>query len=597
MLIQALCEYYDILAKAGKVTPAGYSKAKIHYLVHLTPEGEIDNISNWQVTQGEKEKPVPREEQMPERTEKPGIEANIVEHRPLYLFGLNETDGVLSPEDKTGKAKKSHRALVESNLEFLEGLDSPVVNAYRKFLENWNPESETENPHLLGLGKSYSKSNYIFCLKGRPDLLLHLDPGLKSKWEERQSNRGTGGGEMTAQCAVTGEMAPIARIHGKIKGVAGGLATGAVLVGFNNPSECSYGMEQSYNSNISEAAMKKYTEALNYLLNSNRHKVLIDDMTVVFWAMDSGEDSELLLQEMLFGNGQDTLHAEQTERLLQNMLEGAKNGTLTERSFTTLANIDPNVDFYMVGLKPNSSRLALKFIYRRKYADILYNVARFQMDMQVSGQARAVPIYRIKRELVPPKSKDNKVNSAMMARMLEAVLCHAKYPYALFDTMVRRIKIDASDENVRFNEVRAGILKACINRNYTKKKEEEITVGLNTENQNQAYLCGRLFAVLEKLQQEALGNLNRTIKDAYFASASSTPVLVFPKLLCLAQNHLNKVKRPVYFKKLIGQVVDGIQDQFPQRLSLPEQGMFQIGYYQQYQDFFKTESTEEGEEQ
>ena len=597
MLIQALCEYYDILAKAGKVTPAGYSKAKIHYLVHLTPEGEIDNISNWQVTQGEKEKLVPREEQMPERTEKPGIEANIVEHRPLYLFGLNETDGVLSPEDKTGKAKKSHRALVESNLEFLEGLDSPVVNAYRKFLENWNPESETENPHLLGLGKSYSKSNYIFCLKGRPDLLLHLDPGLKSKWEERQSNRGAGEEEMTAQCAVTGETAPIARIHGKIKGVAGGLATGAVLVGFNNPSECSYGMEQSYNSNISEAAMKKYTEALNYLLNSNRHKVLIDDMTVVFWTMDSGEDSELLLLEMLFGNVQDTLHAEQTERLLQNMLEGAKNGTLTERSFTTLANIDPNVDFYMVGLKPNSSRLALQFIYHRKYADILYNVARFQMDMQVSWQARAVPIYRIKRELVPPKSKDNKVNSAMMSRMLEAVLCHAKYPYALFDTMVRRIKIDASDENVRFNEVRAGILKACINRNYIKKKEEEITVGLNTENQNQAYLCGRLFAVLEKLQQEALGNLNRTIKDAYFASASSTPVLVFPKLLCLAQNHLNKVKRPVYFKKLIGQVVDGIQDQFPQRLSLPEQGMFEIGYYQQYQDFFKTESTEEGEEQ
>ena len=595
MLIQALCEYYDILAKAGKVTPAGYSKAKIHYLVHLTPEGEIDNISNWQVTQGEKEKLVPREEQMPERTEKPGIEANIVEHRPLYLFGLNETDGVLSPEDKTGKAKKSHRALVESNLEFLEGLDSPVVNAYRKFLENWNPESETENPHLLGLGKSYSKSNYIFCLKGRPDLLLHLDPGLKSKWDEGQSDRGTGGEEMSAQCAVTGETAPIARIHGKIKGVAGGLATGAVLVGFNNPSECSYGMEQSYNSNISEAAMKKYTEALNYLLSSNRHKVLIDDMTVVFWAMDSGEDSELLLQEMLFGNGQDTLHAEQTERLLQNMLEGAKNGTLTERSFTTLANIDPNVDFYMVGLKPNSSRLALQFIYHRKYADILYNAARFQMDMQVSWQARAVPIYRIKRELVSPKSKDNKVNSAMMSRMLEAVLCHAKYPYALFDTMVRRVKIDASDENVRFNEVRAGILKACINRNYTKKKEEEITVGLNTENQNQAYLCGRLFAILENLQQEALGNLNRTIKDAYFASASSTPVLVFPKLLCLAQNHLNKVKKPDDFNELIGQVMDGIRDQFPQKLSLPEQGMFQIGYYQQYRRLEKKGRTEEGE--
>lgn len=597
MLIQALCEYYDILEKAGKVTPPGYSKAKIHYLVHLTPEGEIDNISNWQVTPEGKGKPVPKEEQMPERTEKTGIEANIVEHRPLYLFGLNDADGGLTPEDKTGKAKKSHRALVESNLEFLEGLDSPVVNAYRKFLEKWDPETQTENSHLLGLGKSYSKSNYIFCLRGRPDLLLHLDPGLKSKWEKRRSDGGAKGEEMTAQCAVTGEIAPIARVHGKIKGVAGGLATGAVLVGFNNPSECSYGLEQSYNSNISEAAMKKYTEALNYLLGSERHKVLIDDMTVVFWAMDGSENSELLLQEMLFGGRQETLRTEQTELLLRSLLKEAGSGTLTARGLAAQSDIDPNVDFYMAGLKPNSSRLALKFLYRKKCADILYNVAGFQADLQMSDQMRAVSINRIKWELVSPKSREKKVNSAMMSRMLEAILYRTKYPYMLFDTMVRRIRTDAADENVRFNEVRAGILKACINRNYTKKKEEEITVGLNTENQNQAYLCGRLFAILEKLQQEALGNLNRTIKDAYFASASATPVLVFPKLLRLAQNHLNKVKRPVYFGKLIGEVVDEIRDQFPQRLSLSEQGMFEIGYYQQYQSFFKTEKAEEKEEQ
>ena len=121
-------------------------------------------------------------------------------------------------------------------------------------------------------------------------------------------------------------------------------------------------------------------------------------------------------------------------------------------------------------------------------------------------------------------------------------------------------------------------------------------MALNMENDNQAYLCGRLFAVLEKLQQEAMGNVNRTIKDAYFASAASTPELVFPKLIKLAQNHINKVKRPVFFSRLIGEIMVKLQDEFPPgTLSLQDQGRFDIGYYQQYQSFF--EKTNRDEEQ
>lgn len=123
-------------------------------------------------------------------------------------------------------------------------------------------------------------------------------------------------------------------------------------------------------------------------------------------------------------------------------------------------------------------------------------------------------------------------------------------------------------------------------------------MALDRENQNQAYLCGRLFAVLEKLQQEASGNsLNRTIKDAYFASASSKPALIFPKLIRLAQNHLNKVKYPVVYNKLIGEILNGLNGEFPETLFLKDQGRFIVGYYQQYQSFFeRTEKTEEEEE-
>lgn len=597
MLIQALCEYFDMLAAAGKVTPEGYSKVKIHYLVHLTQDGKIDTISNYQkmekVPVGKdkiKEKPVPREELMPERTEKPGIEANVVEHRPLYLFGLNYADDALSPADKTDKAKKSHAELVKSNLEFIKDIDSPVVNAYRYFLENWVPEQEIHNECLLALGKDYSKSNYIFCLKGRPDLLLHQDAALKEKWERTDKSE-EGEKPWIAQCSIIGETTEIERVHKKIKGIAGGAATGSVLIGFNNASESSYGTEQAYNSNISKTAMKKYTEALNYLLSSQRHKALIDDMTVVFWAMNASENSEDILNAMLFGEKQGTggVSAEQTNLLLRQVLENAGNAAVTDKTLLSFENIDPNVDFYMVGLKPNSSRVAVKFIYRKKYGEILGNIAKFQRDMQVAEHGEQVYMYKIKKELVSPKSSDKKVDSAMMAKLFESILYNTDCPYTLLDTIVRRIRTD-----LYIGEVRAGILKTCINRN-NKNKEEQITMALNEESTNQAYLCGRLFAVLEALQQDALGKLNRTIKDTYFSSASMTPELIFPKLIRLSQNHLKKAKHPVFYNKQIGEITDKLQEEFPKRLSLQEQGRFEIGYYQQWQSYYKknTDKVEE----
>lgn len=588
MLIHALCEYYDLLSASGKVLPEGYSNVKIHYLIALTEEGKIEDLIDWRKTEWvqagkkQKEKKVPQDLILPQRTEKPGIEANIAEHRPLYLFGLNQEDGMLTPVDKTDKAKKSHQAFVEANLKFTEGMQSAVVCAYRKFLETWKPEEETENIFLKGLGKELGKSGFAFCLSGRPDCLLHEEKEFKAKWEKRQKSSDDTG--KISQCAVTGEEEPIARIHSKIKGVAGGLATGSVLIGFNNPSENSYGNEQSYNSNISETAMKKYTEAFNYLLGDSRHKILLDDMTIVFWAMNQKEECEDLFMSLLLGSSERQT-AEQTEEILRDILKDAKQGKLqTER----LQNLEPEADFYLVGIKPNSSRLSVKFVIRKRYADLLWNMARFQQDLQISTEEKLVSYFQIKRELISPKSKNEKVNPALMSKLLESVMYGKELPVSLLETVVRRVKTDSGAE--KLNRVRAGLIKACINRMDTK---EELKVALDRENENQAYLCGRLFAVLEKLQQDASGNsLNRTIKDAYFSSASSKPVLVFPKLIRLAQNHLNKVKYPVYYQKLLGEIMTPLQGEFPEQLSLKEQGKFIVGYYQQYQNFFKPSQTE-----
>ncbi|MBR3678625.1 MAG: type I-C CRISPR-associated protein Cas8c/Csd1, partial [Oscillospiraceae bacterium] len=176
----------------------------------------------------------------------------------------------------------------------------------------------------------------------------------------------------------------------------------------------------------------------------------------------------------------------------------------------------------------------------------------------------------------------------LMTALMLAAINGTRYPDGLLSTVIRRVKTDSDEEKkhyIKLNDIRAGIIKACINR---KAQKEEIKLAWDEKNLNPAYLCGGLFAVYEKIQQDASGSgqgLNRTIKDAYFASACSRPASVMPKLAMLSQNHLKKVKakfdekRVNYYQKQLGILMDGLVDGFPITLSLEDQGRFIVGYY------------------
>ncbi len=592
MLIKALCDYYDILSKNGKILSDEYSPVNINYIVCLTGEGKIESIL---------ENEVNSIEIMPKRSEKSSICSNIIEHRPLYIFGLNfdSKNKVFTVNDKTNKAKKSHNDFVEKNINFLEGLDSPVINAYRNFILNWNPEEETENKYLLNLGKKYTNSNFAFCLSGDIFSLLHNDDLINNKWKlfYNQENNETKN-NVLSQCAITGENSEISRIHDKIKGIVGGQSSGCVMVGFNNNSECSYGNEQSYNSNISETSMRKYTKALNYILNSKNNKKIFDDITVIYWVMSDKEKYNDIMSMFVFNESMDE---KETDNMLKEIIKDAKIGAINPERVSSILDISTDVDFYMVGLKPNSSRLSLKFIYKRKFADILINIAEHQKDMQISEEINPVPFWVIKKELLSPNSTNSAVNPALISKIFESAIYGTEYPTSLLSTIIQRAKIDKNTDrnkkiDIRNNSTRAGIIKACLNRkSRIFNKKEEIKVALDKENKNPAYLCGRLFAVLEKLQQDASNNsLNTTIKDAYFSSAVSKPAIIFPKILKLAQSHIKKSEHSNYYNILIGEIIDDLKGEFPETLLLNDQGRFIIGYYQQYQNFFvKKENKEE----
>lgn len=603
MLIRSLCDYYDIQSARGEAASDIMSEQPVHWMVMLTPDGRVADIIDKRIEESVPQKngkvkivKKPIVVPLPKRTQKTGIDANIIEHRPLYIFGLNYDAKIgLTPDDKTGKARKSHEAFVKKNLEFFDGIDSEIARAYVNFIKNWVPENETENEQLKKLGKEYQGSYYIFALDGSPECKLHKDKAVLAKYEKLMAKAAAETAESDdgiMMCPIEGERLRAARIHDKIKGIKGGNSVGAVLVNFNSSAFESYGKSQSMNSGISEKAMKKYTSSLNKLLADPMHHIYSDDMTVVFFAMKHDDKAECdLFSDYL--NSSNGVTEDSTKADVKAVSENIYYKGQTGNAQALDKDVDNGVDFFVAGFTSNSSRICQKFMVRNKFGKIIDNVKQHQQDMAICGSNGEIPLWRINNELVSPKASEPEVPSPLQSAMFQAILNGTNYPYTMLETVVRRICTDSDTEDnsfIKINAVRAGLIKAFINRKARiNGDKEEITMTLNPENTNPAYLCGRLFAVLEKIQAEAAGSeLNRTIKDSYFSSASSRPALIMPRLIDLSNYHMKKlsVGRAVQFSNLISEIMNKFDDEFPSNLSLTDKGKFQIGYFQQNTVFY-----------
>lgn len=596
MLINALCEYADLQTSS---VPDGWCEQDIHYEIILSKNGqllEILDVKEEIKTTDKKGKTKtsyrPKKIILPQRTQKSGIESNYIEHRPLYIFGLNydKDNNVLTPDDKTNKARKSHSAFAEHELEFMAGLNSDICTAYKQFIQNWNPENETNNEIILSIAKDLGNSYFTFSL-GIGKEKLEKDKELINKYNSINHEKNIQKeSEEPAVCGILGKKAVPARLHNKIK-FPGGQSSGCQLICMNGSAFESYGKTQSFNSNVSEEAMLKYTSAFNYLLSDKIHNSMLGDMTLVYFAIKENDSAECSLFSSFFNDKSTDIT---TENELNNLLRTAKKGITVDED--SLNNIDKNTIFYIAGFTPNSSRICQKFIIKNKFGDIISNLNKHQNDLQIDEQRiKQISFYNIAKELVSPKSQNAKVPSPLFTNIMLAALNNTSYPDGLLSTIIQRIKTDSDTETnhfIKLNNTRAGIIKACLIRKY---KKEDITMSWNDENKNSAYLCGGLFAIFEKIQKDASsGTLNKTIKDAYFSSACSRPSSVFPKITKLANIHMRKLSEPayIYYNKLIQTVSDNLEGEFPATLSLDDQGRFIIGYYQMNQKLYKSNKTE-----
>ena len=612
MLISALNQYYDVLIEKNELPPAGYEKLDISYLIALTEDGTLDRIIDIRTKKEEKNKKgkikisyEPKSFMLPKRNTFRGIKANYVEHRGGYIFGLEfrtegealslETKG--ATEEKRAKLSKQHQDFSDEVNKDFKSIQSPIAKAYYLFAQNWQPENETENPELLKIKKDLNTAKFAFCLAGDSKITLENDKNVKAHWRQIEEEREAEEQKDIGQCAISGEMLPMARLHDVLKAGKGvgvrGASTNPTLINFNCAAFESYSHNQGQNACISEKTMKRYTQALNWLLADSKHHSYLNGMTLVYWSQDGNQNNDQVMMSF-FSRSSQYNDVDQLDTALNDLISNVDQGTITtERLNAMRGAINPETDYYIVGLAPNSSRVQVKFIYRQKFGKLLTNIAKHQRDLKINNSTRPVQLWQLKKELTSPKTSHPEVNDVPFASIFKSIILGTVYPTWCFITMLRRIRTDHNTEDssyIRMNDVRIGFIKAYLIR----KTKEEIAMSLDKSNTNPAYLCGRLFAVLEEIQEDAANphTLNRTIEDAYFSSACVRPSSIFPKLMKLSQHHMAKLKRTqpgwaVNDQKKLNEIVGKMGDEFPKILNLDDQGRFTLGYYQQRAEKYK----------
>lgn len=586
MILQALCKYYDILTGDGTsdLPREGYSMGKVSFALVLSEDGEITGVMDLREANGNKVSP--KLMLIPEQSGRQGkgAPAYFLCDNAKYVLGIGDDEKFSC----FNRFKTLHK-------EFLHK-DNPLV----KFLNSWDPGKEItvtqiekynsrtnkkttevqydfKNTHIQKYREEFSGNpNLVFKIEGETGY-IHDDRDVFRSW---YNSSNINQDDVKMQCLITGHTDTIARTHTPIKGVKNAQAAGASIVSFNDQSFCSYGKESSYNAPISKRAMFKYTTVLNYMLRNSKYHLYVGDATVVFWAEKTGIYEDLMVE--LFNPSYEesdkatSQKDTQTRDLARDIISKYSMGLSLNRE---KHDLDPNTNVHILGISPNNARLSIAFYEVNTFEYFVKRLADHYKNMDIAGRTRAIPIWMILNETLPKASKDKKVSPVLSKGLIQSIFTGNLYPASLYNAMISRIRADRD-----INYKRCAIIKACLIRKYKISRiKEEIYVSLNENSSSIPYQLGRLFAVLEKAQKEALGIT--TIKDRYFTSASATPASVFPVMLKLSLHHTAKAEWGRSLENQKAQILQKVE-QFPKHLSLDEQGEFILGYYHQTQAFY-----------
>lgn len=618
MILQALYQYYQQMHAVGAdIAPPGMEKKAIPFIIELTPEGEFIQISETMDPENKKGKIylVPRTP--PGRTS--GIVPNIMWDRPDYVLGI--------PIDDTGKESGRNMSFIDKVYELRELYpENPHIAAVARFYQDGHALRLTEDENQIKKIQKTTGANISFRVQNLEDKQLVAS----TQDVQSYTNRAIESDSNVGICLVTGQKSMIIRTHPKVKlGVKE-----APLISFQESSGFdSYGKEKGFNAPISVHAAGAIATALNDLLTKGKNtNYRVGDTAFVFWSNLANEELLSSYRTATFNgifssteDGEENLDLENSEEGKSKKSRRKKKNapspiTQDRESYRVLQTLKAACGykggklhedigrFYILGLAPNSTRISIKLWAEGSISEIVGNTLQHQYDMNIISEkgnvdAETPPlrsIYQIVKTVSSSdksskSDKSDKWSSNLIQSIVESIVENKPYPQSLQQACLERIR-----RGDRITELRAAILKAYINR---KKQQEYITMSLDPNQTNKAYLAGRLFALFESIQQCALGgNLNRTIRDAYYGTASTTPRTIFGRLDALSKVHLSKLRKEkpglaILKEKQLEEIynlIPGGAPEMPTHFSLDDQSIFAVGYYhQRVEAWRKKEETED----
>ena len=637
MILKALYDYYQAMAELGKVAPSGMEWKAIPFIIVIDEDGTFRRV----IDTRDKENKQGREYLVAKAKGRSGSRSyaisQILWDHSGYVLGIPTDDS----EEKQVMAPKQHKVFKQELAKlrelFPENKGFKAVELFYKiYEEKKNGELsdlfEVEVKDLSNIipedvlqeikKKVGANISFLLSTESNPNKLI-------SSHEDIQSYQAGGSeeeGEDKGRCLVTGEQGTIARLHGGIS--LFGAQANATLISFQKSSGYdSYGKEQGLNAPISQPASDAIISGLNMLLEKDKNtNYRIGETTFVFW--NTLLDDELLknYQEATFtGLPSDDDFDEEEEATSTSKKKVAKKNPEQETKVviqalrSALGGKNANIDrdhsdrFYILALAPNAKRVSVKLWMEGTVSEIVGNTLAHLDDMNIVRFGGLLdeetpplrPVYRIMKAIYTA-TDSTKWPRQVVQELLESIIKGLPYAPTLQMACLERIHHDHTSK-YPVTELRAALLKAYINRKHRKNPQiKQLTMALDKSNSNPAYLAGRLFALLERIQEKAIPGVKANITDRYFRTASSTPGIIFGRLLQLSAFHLSKIKKEhgglgFYFDRQIQEVLEllpGGQATFDKFFTPDQQSIFAVGYYHQkaYRDQ-KAESAAIEEEQ
>ena len=579
MILQALKEYYD---RNDDLAPPGWIKQKMDFVIVLQTDGSFLQLNCLQETIKRKKVPpfktVPNIGKQAMKHTNSGKDANLLWDNAGFVLGVG----------KKGKIKLE--SFLQTLREWFPEPDDQGIAAVRRFIENGLKNLDSFSPIInhpeYGEEIQTGSPNITFKIAADDEYeFIFNRPVVREKLSEGVHLNSTN--ETLGICLITGDTnQPIEKCHTVIKGVWGGQISGATIVGFNSPSFCSFNKDQGTNAPVSKTAAFAYTTALNHLLSKDsKQRMQVGDTSTVFWA-EKANDLEQQLADFFGEPPKDD--PDRGVRAVESLFRSIENGAY-------MADGNEKTRFYVLGLAPNASRIAIRFWIVDSVAGMAGKIKQHFDDLRIVHGLKDKDVFSLFRLLVSTAAlgKAENIPPNLAGAIMRSILEGIPYPQTLLQAAIRRIR---AEHDITY--IRAALIKACINRSTRFKNpsiKEEMQMSLDENNTNIGYRLGRLFATLEKIQQEAHPGINATIRDRFYGAASGTPSTVFGNLMRLKNHHLAKLEntgRRVFFEKLISQIIDGVEAAiaFPPHLKLEDQGRFAVGYYHQMHNFFMKKS-------